>query len=71
MSKKQEIEIKNANIESTQVHYTEFHDIEFQFSKNANINTDKNYLEIEDNDIYELILEVEIIKLVSLRNFDI
>lgn len=70
MSEKHEIEIKNANIKSTQVYYIEFNDMEFKYSKNTDINIDKDYLEIGDNDIRELVLEVKIIKLVSLRNFD-
>ena len=71
MSKEQKIEMKNANIKSTQVHHTEVKDMEFEYSENTNANSGgRDYSETEDDDVHELVSEVEITKLVSLGYFD-
>ena len=71
LSEEQEIEMENANIESTQVHHTEVEDMEFEYSENTNANSGgRDYSETGDDDVRELVPEVEITKLVSLGYFD-
>lgn len=44
--------------------------MEFEYFKTSNINIGRDYSEIGDDNIRELVSEVEITKLVSLRYFD-
>lgn len=45
--------------------------MEFEYYKNANVNTGRGYSEIGDNNICKLLPKVEIIKLISFEYFDI
>ena len=65
LSKEQEIEMENANIESTQAHHAEVDDMELEYSEDVAASAAGGYSEIGDDDVRELVPEVEITKLAS------
>ena len=69
LSEKQEVEIENANIESTSDLIEATIELEVEYADNIATGT-RNYFKIEDDNVRELVPEIEIGKLVSLGYFD-
>ena len=70
LSEEQEVEIENANIESISNLIEATAELEVEYADNiANATKTRNYSKIENDNVWELVLEMEIGKLVSLRYF--
>ena len=69
LSEEQEVEMENANIELTFDLMEETTELEIKYTDNI-ITSTRNDSEIGDDDVWELVPEMEIRKLVSLGYFD-